>query len=59
MLIQCPACATRYVVPDSSIGPDGRMVRCAKCRHSWFQDGPVLRSRQDPGAGTRSEAVAA
>ncbi len=42
MIIACPACATRYVVPDSAIGVDGRTVRCAKCRHSWFQSGPEL-----------------
>lgn len=42
MIIQCPACATRYVVPDSAIGADGRTVRCAKCRHNWFQEGPEL-----------------
>ncbi|MCT2559947.1 zinc-ribbon domain-containing protein [Tsuneonella sp. YG55] len=42
MIIACPACATRYVVPDSAIGAEGRTVRCAKCRHSWFQDGPEL-----------------
>lgn len=42
MIIACPACATRYVVPDSAIGVDGRTVRCAKCRHSWYQEGPSL-----------------
>ncbi|UVI39587.1 zinc-ribbon domain-containing protein [Qipengyuania spongiae] len=40
MIIACPACNTRYVVPDSAIGLEGRTVRCAKCKHSWFQDGP-------------------
>ena len=42
MIIACPACATRYVVPDSAIGVDGRTVRCAKCKHNWFQDGPRI-----------------
>jgi predicted Zn finger-like uncharacterized protein len=42
MIIACPACATRYVVPDSAIGVEGRTVRCAKCRHSWFQEGPEV-----------------
>ncbi|MBL0966462.1 MAG: zinc-ribbon domain-containing protein [Blastomonas sp.] len=40
MIIACPACNTRYAVPDSAIGIDGRSVRCAKCGHSWFQHGP-------------------
>ncbi|MXO49005.1 thioredoxin [Erythrobacter vulgaris] len=39
MIIACPACSTRYVVPDNAIGVDGRTVRCAKCKHSWFQEG--------------------
>ena len=42
MIIVCPACSTKYVVPDAAIGVDGRTVRCAKCRHSWHQDGPEL-----------------
>ncbi|NCP19149.1 MAG: thioredoxin [Erythrobacter sp.] len=42
MILACPACDTRYAVPDSAIGAEGRTVRCAQCRHSWFQEGTEL-----------------
>ncbi|MGB7374398.1 zinc-ribbon domain-containing protein [Pontixanthobacter sp.] len=42
MILTCPACSTRYVVPDTAISAEGRTVRCAKCRHSWHQDGAEL-----------------
>jgi predicted Zn finger-like uncharacterized protein len=38
MILTCPACDTRYVVKDGSIPPGGRQVRCASCKHSWYQD---------------------
>jgi predicted Zn finger-like uncharacterized protein len=57
MIIACPACATRYAVPDSAIGIEGRTVRCAKCRHSWFQDGPPL-ELADAAPIAQAEAVA-
>lgn len=40
MILSCPACHTRYLVPDTAISGAGRQVRCASCRHSWFQPGP-------------------
>ena len=40
MIVQCPECKARYMVPDQSLGAAGRNVRCARCTHTWFQAGP-------------------
>jgi predicted Zn finger-like uncharacterized protein len=37
MLISCPNCSARYLIADTVIGPSGRRVRCASCKHVWHQ----------------------
>jgi len=60
MKITCPACSTSYDVPESAIAAEGRTVRCAQCRHSWFQPGPDTEaaSPDEQQPATISEAVA-
>lgn len=35
MQIVCPHCSTSYAVRPTALGPDGRQVRCARCREVW------------------------
>ncbi len=48
MILECPECRTRYLVPDSALGIEGRTVRCANCRHSWFQEPTPLDLPPEP-----------
>ena len=57
MILSCPECRTRYVVPDSAVGPSGRQVRCAACRHSWFQEPTPLDLIERGTTATPSVAV--
>lgn len=36
MIISCDKCNAAYVVSLSSLGPEGRMVKCAKCSSVWY-----------------------
>jgi predicted Zn finger-like uncharacterized protein len=37
MIVTCPSCSSRYIVDPKALGPTGRMVRCASCKHTWMQ----------------------
>jgi predicted Zn finger-like uncharacterized protein len=39
MLIVCPSCATSYLIDQAAIGPAGRVVRCTRCKATWFAVG--------------------
>jgi predicted Zn finger-like uncharacterized protein len=36
MLIVCPSCASEYTLDAEYVGAEGRSVRCAACRTTWF-----------------------
>lgn len=54
MLINCPKCDARYLVQADSM-KEGRKVRCANCKHVWFQEPeskePVEDKEADDGEG--------
>ncbi|WP_417624611.1 MJ0042-type zinc finger domain-containing protein [Paremcibacter congregatus] len=40
MILTCPECSARYVVDPNALRPNGRVVRCAKCKASWKEQAP-------------------
>ena len=70
MVIVCPSCASEYTIDAAKVGAEGRTVRCAKCRETWFvkAEAPaspvgvaIDASRQDSAAadaGTTTQADA-
>jgi predicted Zn finger-like uncharacterized protein len=36
MLIVCPSCASEYMIDPGRLGAEGRVVRCASCKETWF-----------------------
>lgn len=37
MILTCPSCTTRYLIDPAALGVTGRVVRCARCSHSWSE----------------------
>ena len=73
MLIVCPTCATSYDVDAASLRPNGRQVRCVRCRAVWRAElsqaekliaaaealAPVRRAVEAMAEATAEEPVAA
>jgi len=72
MLIVCPNCATSYDVDVASLRPNGRKVRCVRCKEVWQAElshsdklmaaaealAPVRRAVEAISAGATAEAAA-
>jgi predicted Zn finger-like uncharacterized protein len=72
MLIVCPNCATSYDVDVASLRPNGRKVRCVRCKEIWQAElshsdklmaaaealAPVRRTVEAISAGAMAEAAA-
>lgn len=42
MRIECPSCGAGFEVSASALQPNGRTVRCAACKSTWFAEAPAL-----------------
>lgn len=40
MILTCQECKATYCLADKVIGPEGKMVKCAKCHYVWFAQDP-------------------
>jgi predicted Zn finger-like uncharacterized protein len=40
MILDCPLCRTRYLVPATTFAAGPRTVRCARCKHGWKAELP-------------------
>ncbi len=40
MILECPLCHTRYLIPATLFASGSRQVRCARCAHSWRAELP-------------------
>ena len=65
MLIICPSCATSYDVDLANLSPNGRQVRCARCRTIWHAQPShadkllLAAAALAPGAGADDQPEAA
>ena len=60
MIVSCPECGARYRLADTAIPADGRAMRCASCKHRWFELGPepveIIKLRDIADRPPQSEA---
>ena len=45
MILSCNSCDKKFVVPDSAIGANGRLVQCSSCGNKWTQF-PIINKKK-------------
>lgn len=68
MILECPNCNAKFAVPDGVIGPEGKQVRCGKCKEMWMAKppeanvtqtaAPVAKPKPAPAMEAKPEAPA-
>src|SRR5215212_4320397 len=53
MLIVCPSCASEYIIDPARLGAEGRTVRCAGCKETWFV-APEIEGSAEPSPAADS-----
>ena len=50
MILSCPNCTTRYLLPALALAPDGHDVKCSNCEEVWHEmpDPEELAAEQQP-----------
>ena len=48
MILTCPQCKTKFSVPTTALGEEGRKVRCTLCEHTWFQTPNGVKPQDEP-----------
>lgn len=56
MLIVCPSCASEYRLDAGKVGMEGRSVRCAACRETWFLTPADVLAGHEAELAERAEA---
>lgn len=58
MILACPSCGARFKIDAAKLQPNGRTVRCAKCRHTWRAE-PESEPAEPAGAAESDPEAAA
>lgn len=57
MRLDCPSCASAFEVNPSALEPNGRTVRCAQCRTTWYVPAPRHSLVMADGSDAESSAA--